>query len=168
MIDANKTLYQVLTNPDNNLRLKPGIFVNEYDFNNGILTFNTVGYMTRAFAHFFRIYIPFTSNGTLIPDFNNGVYTVYPQYNIMVIETPSLSDPKSFTLNAVYHMGSNQFEMVYLDDNLEEVPIYKASEAAIKRFMPKSFEPTQDMRDLFNNIQSSNTKLNILTYRRDN
>ena len=167
MADLNRTLYQVLTKPDKNIILKPGIFVNDYNYENDALTFNTVGYGTRSFTHFFRLYIPFSQRGSLIPDFNNEIFTVYPLYNIMVIETATLNDPKMFTLQAVYNMGSNQFDEVYLDDNLEEVPIYKATEvAAIKRYVPKAFEPTQSMREFFNAVTTGETKINVVNYKR--
>ena len=159
---TDKTLYNLLSEPDKKYPVRQDIFVNNHECINGNLVFNTVGYYTKAFTHAFRMYIPFSQYGDLINDYNNGVYTVYPLYHILVINAPIISDPNSYGIYGVYPMNTVHFEEVYLDDDLNPVPANKAEDlAAIKRLEPKSLEPTKSMLTFFDDLKNGNIKINF-------
>ena len=160
MIESTKTLYQILSGQPSNIKLKPDVFVNDYKYENGALIFNSSGLFTKTFVRDFKIYIPFSHTGDLISDYNNGIYTVYPLYNILVIKAAVLNDPKTYSIAAVYPMNTVQFEEVYLDDNLDEVPINKVADtAAIKRYMPKSIAPMPNMTNFYNEVVNGIIKI---------
>lgn len=163
MADVNKTLYQLLTNPDPSIMIRPDLFVNEHSFKDNDLTFSTTGYYTKSFTHAFRVYIPFAYSDELISEYVNGVYTVYPLYKILVLQAPSLTDKSAFSIFGVYPMNTTQFDIVYLDDGLNEVPENKAREVgAIKRYQPKSVEPTPIMRAFYNDLISGNNNIKFI------
>jgi len=153
MADITKSLFQLISEPDPSIMIRPDLFVNDHSFKDGHLIFNTVGYYTKSFTHAFRVYIPFSFTDNVISEFTNGVYEVFPLYKILVLQTPSLSDSKSFSIFGVYAMNTTQFDTVFLDDALNEVPSNKVAEVgAIKRFQPKSMSPTAGMRAFYNSI----------------
>lgn len=163
MADINKTLYQLLSNPDQKTILRPDLFVNQHTFENGHLVFSTSGYYTKSFTHSFRLYIPFTQSDELIPEYNNGIYDVYPLYNILIINAPSMNTLAQYSIVGAYRMNTTQFDLVYLDEDFNEIPVSRASDmVAIKRYQPKSMEPTAAMKRFFNELVNGETKLKFV------
>ena len=157
---TSETLYNILRGGNSSARIKPDIFTNEMTVDNGTLMFDTEGYVTKTLSHSFRLYIPFSNDGNLITEYKNSRYAVYPRYRILVIDSPINTDYKSATIFGVYALDSTEYEEVYLDDDLDEVPLYAREEVAtIKRLKPISLEPTKNMMDFYNELTAGNIKI---------
>ena len=161
-VTLGSTLYDVLTK-NTNILLKPDIFTNEYEYKNGMLVFRTAGVRSTSFVHSFKFYIPFSSSGTVIPEYNNGVYTVYPGYNILVIESPRHTSFGDAKIVGAYAMNSMKFRQVTLNEDLEEIPVYKLRDddiITVTRYVPKDIEMPTSMIEFFNSLKKGDISVN--------
>lgn len=158
----DNTLYDILCGKTANIKLKPDLFINKYEMNGDDLIFNTDGYYTKSFVHGFKLYIPFSQNGNLMSDYNNGIYKVYPLYTILIINTPSLTDFSSAYIEGAYSMSENRFEPVLLNEELEIVSEYEArikDITTITRYVPIKATITPAMNAFIDGLINGTVKL---------
>ena len=155
------TLYDVLSKKTKYI-LKPDVFTNSPEFKNNMLVFHTMGVKTSSFVHSFKYYIPFSSNNTIIPEYNNGIYTVFLGYRILVIETPLLNDFSNAKIVGAYAMNSMKFREVKLNEDLTEISSYAVTEdmITVTRYVPKDIELSANMHEFFNRLKSGEEHIN--------